>query len=803
MGVLPSYKPMTSAGSVQSESANVLQSDRTNAGTPGIDGSGVKVGILSDSYNNQGTAAADVASGDLPPNVTVLQDDPYGGGTDEGRAMLQIVHDVAPGATLGFATAEGSAGDLSFAQNIKNLANPSMFGANIIADDVFYEDEPYFQEGPIGQAIDQVTSQGVTYFAAAGNLGTQAYESTNVSFMNDTIASISATASSFYNFNPGGVATDKQQITLSAGQEAILGLQWAQPFYTTNGVKTNLNFYVLDDTTGAVVMSGTTNAVTAMTPMQLLEFTNNTGTAHTYDVVIQNANGGPVPSALKYVNFGSNDYGDITFDDFATNSPTITPHAADTNAMAVAAAPFFDQHTPESYSSMGPATFLFTANGTALKVPQVVNKPDIMSIDGVSTTFFGSPDYINGYPNFFGTSAATPAAAGVAALVKEANPGFTPAKIDARLESTADPNVSDDSTTGDFNVTPGNADIVGAGLVNAYQAVFGAPVAATPNFTDNFASGALGQGWQIYDAGAGRTQVTTANNPPAGDTYDLTMDGSADGYGFPTLNEAILNVNAANYTNLTLSFKDKSIDTYDDPMSPLPAGVFTGHVDGDGVSISVDGGKNWYPLLNLNTDTNNVYQSHNNINLSAFAASHGLTLGNDVQIKFQQYDPNSFEYNSLTGLQEGFVFDDVSVTGRTKPTITLNPSNQNGVGGSDGDVHGSGQRQSGADGAVVRQHQRRHRLQRHHRQPQRHHDHADAEQRHHRHERLPVRGRLHQRHRQRHHDGRHPHGQLRPGRAGGDRQPRRRDGDGGADGDVRGGGQRHAGADGAVASQHQ
>jgi hypothetical protein len=110
LGVLPSYKPVTAAGKVDSEGDNVLEADRVRATGPNnYDGTGVKVGILSDSYNYLGGASADIASGDLPASgVTVLQDGNSSGDTDEGRAMLQIVHDIAPGATLGFATGSRS-----------------------------------------------------------------------------------------------------------------------------------------------------------------------------------------------------------------------------------------------------------------------------------------------------------------------------------------------------------------------------------------------------------------------------------------------------------------------------------------------------------------------------------------------------------------------------------------------------------------------------------------------------------------------------------------------------------------------
>ena len=84
---------------------------------------------MSDRYDTKPTgigATDDVASGDLPgpghqvnnQPVVVLED--YPNGTDEGRAMLQIVHDMAPKAPAGFATA--NSGEVGFANNIRALA---------------------------------------------------------------------------------------------------------------------------------------------------------------------------------------------------------------------------------------------------------------------------------------------------------------------------------------------------------------------------------------------------------------------------------------------------------------------------------------------------------------------------------------------------------------------------------------------------------------------------------------------------------------------------------------------------------
>ena len=642
MGVVPLYRPaLSDVGSYTDQANNILEADRVHAATPGYDGTGVKIGALSDSYNDQGTAAADVASGDLPANVQVLQD--YGGGgTDEGRAMLQLIHHVAPGSPLAFATADE--GDASFAQNIKDLADPTQGHCKIIVDDVTYFNEPFFQDGIIAQAVDDVvTNDHVAYFSSAGNNQDQAYESTNVQFVTDTIAGISSSPASYYAFD-AGTGADMQEMTIAAGQTVRFILQWDQPFYTTNGVKTELDMYLLDHDTGQVLLSATDNTITGQEPLQFLGATNNGGSPANVDLVICKS-AGPAVGRIKYVNFSNGD--PVTFDDYATNSPTISPHAAAADAMAVAAAPYYNQRTPEYYTSEGPATILFTAAGDP-QTPEVRAKPDITSIDGTTTTFFGF-DIGDGAYHFFGTSAAAPHAAAVAALVWQVNPSFTPAQVYSRLKTTADPNVGG---------TPGNPNLVGAGLIDAYRAVLGQPVPATTNVSDGFESGTLAQDWQVYDSGAGRTQAVSTNGPETG-AYQLAMDGSADDtvvqsfYDSPALSEAILHVDAAGASDLSLAFDQKEFNDSDDPM---PA-TFSGHGNYDGVALSVDG-VHWYLVDSLTGSASTNSYQHNTFDLSQIAAADGLTLGADTQIKFQHYSASSGPIPS-----QGFAFDNVQVTG--------------------------------------------------------------------------------------------------------------------------------------------
>jgi hypothetical protein len=209
----PAYAA-TQVGDVTSQGDAAMRADLGRTAF-GVDGTGVTVGTLSDSYNCLGGAAAGVANGDLPAGVTVLDElNPCTNAIDEGRSMMEIIHDVAPGASQAFHTAfEGQA---SFAQGIIDLA---VAGADVINDDIIFFAEPFYQDGIVAQAVDTVKGMGVAYFTSAGNAGRKAYESPfRPSGM---FFDLGGGPEEAHDFDPGAGVDTCQQVTIPVGRTLI------------------------------------------------------------------------------------------------------------------------------------------------------------------------------------------------------------------------------------------------------------------------------------------------------------------------------------------------------------------------------------------------------------------------------------------------------------------------------------------------------------------------------------------------------------------------------------------------------
>jgi subtilisin family serine protease len=499
----------TRSGAVTSQGDFVQHSDAVRSANA-LTGAGVTVGLLSDSYDcyavyatngvpaggqagyaSNGftaTAATDISTGDLPSSVNVLEEARAGlGGCmnygapiqlpfgDEGRAMMQVVHDVAPGAGLAFYTAENSEAD--FASGIGKLAAA---GAKVIADDVGYFDEPFFQDGIVAQAIDAVQAQGVAYFSAAGNNGTLAYDNTAPSFATLSIAPPNAGEDLLTFGTSGGNPVTSLPVTIPAmipGQFVAVVVEWDQPYVTgapkSGGATSQIdlcitgasgNDAIYDDNLNPVTCTGA-NALGADSVQILIVANpaNSSGNSQpeNLNIMLGLVPGGTMPGRIKVA--VEDDGAGSTINSFATNSATIQGHPGAAGAIAVGAAFFLNTPacgaatpTLEYFSSMGGDPILFDVTGVRLPAAVIRQKPDFVGPDGGNDTFLGfqfakaNPPIVDNsmiagcmntarYPNFFGTSGATPHLAGIAALFLQANPALTLTQLYSALSQTAVP----------------------------------------------------------------------------------------------------------------------------------------------------------------------------------------------------------------------------------------------------------------------------------------------------------------------------------------------------------------------------
>jgi subtilisin family serine protease len=487
------------AGLVTSEGDAQLNAASTRAAF-NLDGAGVTVGILSDSFDRAGAAAThaggDVASGDLPgPGSPCGRSEPVGilddfalGGLDEGRAMAQIVHDLAPGARLAFASATSLSSPFAFADNIRALQDA---GADVLVDDIAYFDEPFFQDGPVAVAIDEVTALGAAYFSAAGNDNLidgegRSFASWEAPAYRDSgacPAGVLALSKELEELEEGegfppeglhpthcmdfdpddgaGEVDDGFGLTVAAGETLVVDLQWAEPWF---GVDTDLDAFLLDSTGEPIAEGVEDNTSGSQRPFETIVWENDSDEEAEVELAI-NRYAGLAPR-LKLIllenGFGvsASEYPESAGGDVV--GPTVFGHRGAASAVGVGAVRFNDGSKPEDFSSRGPVTHYFgpvtgTAAAQPLNAPRTISKPDLAASDGGASTFFGS--FVTGVWRFFGTSAAAPHAAAVAALMKEANPVLPLAQLRLALAASAKP-------VGAFG-----PEAVGAGLVDAYGAV--------------------------------------------------------------------------------------------------------------------------------------------------------------------------------------------------------------------------------------------------------------------------------------------------------------------------------------------
>lgn len=271
----PALPPENSAGSVTSEGDAAARANLVRQ--LGYDGSGVIVGVISDGIDG---LAMSQASGDLP-SVVVPSDPRCRAGTGSaGRAMLEIVHDLAPGATLLF-SGTGGATSLNLVEAIACL---TASGANVIVDDVVFFDQPFFEDGPVALTAAAAVAAGVSYHTSAANYGDRQYR----------IDNYRPGPGGFHDFTGSGALLNI--VTVPPGGVLSCFLQWADPFGQSSN---DYDLYAIEPATLTTLASSRNVQNGTQDPRESLAWANPLSVS--IDVGIAIALYAGAPRALKLV----------------------------------------------------------------------------------------------------------------------------------------------------------------------------------------------------------------------------------------------------------------------------------------------------------------------------------------------------------------------------------------------------------------------------------------------------------------------------------------------------------------------
>jgi len=549
---LPDYG-VKSTGFVDSQGDSILKANLVRQQL-GLDGTGVRVGVISDgiagifatgctSCGSTSAVPSPISSGDLPnatgtrnssgvltsvsggviaqsfpasnPNLEPPGSDTASGLAAEGTAMLEIVHDLAPGAQLYFANpADGTS--LSFQQAVNFLAA----NTDVVVDDIgFLASPPYDGTDPISTNtaadLNADTNPIRGYFTAVGNLAFDHWgEPWTDSTQNLTL---SCPASQGGLSGPGNV--QRFQVTpntkdatnfgpsianflqLPNGATLAVILAWNDPFSASTNDYDLFLYLVQNNSLVSPLRCSVNPSTGTQPPLEALAYTNNSGGAQQVGILIQNSSNAAVARNFDMFIINSAT-GNSQNMNFYTPSGSV-PAQADAGGSPVSVVSVGATDAQTGALGTSPATIIepYSSQGPTEATPQAASrmKPDVTATDDVSVTGAGGFG-MNGSNatatggcalgqtpcSFPGTSAAAPHAAGVAALLLQSSPCLltsstvnTPAIARAHLRnfitSTAVP------LPGVSQAVPNN--IEGFGLINALAAAL--KTQPTPNAGTN------------------------------------------------------------------------------------------------------------------------------------------------------------------------------------------------------------------------------------------------------------------------------------------------------------------------------
>jgi len=503
--------PIVRSGSVVTEGDAIHQTDEVR-NLYSQSGDGIKVGVISDGVDNLASAQS---SGDLP-SVTVL-DNSDGG--DEGTAMLEIIHDMAPDAELYFHT--GFPNYIVFNNAVDDLVAA---GCNVIVDDLGFLDQPYFEDGYIATNVaTTLVDHNIVYVSAAGNAAQEHYQG----IFNDN-------GSGWHDFSAG-----LDQILVAYvpnGDRVTSFLQWNDSFGSSGN---DYDLYLVNQGSGnyEILDASEIEQNGNDDPLEWINYTNTSGSTIIVGIYIKKYSGLDKTLEINFNNRGGVEISQT----FVTVADSIFGHPAVPGVIAVGAIDASDPGNDdiEDFSSQGPVTII----GEDLRA-----KPDVIGIDGVSITGAG------GFSNpFFGTSAAAPHIAAIAAQLWGKFSSNTADEIRGQILD----NSVDLGTAGFDNIYGyGRADAL-ASLLNSLIAPVLAEVTPVTTPTNDTTPDYTFSSTEIGTIAYGGSCTSTATNAIA-DNNPITFSTLTEG----TYNDCTITVtDATSNASNTLSVTSFTIDT--------------------------------------------------------------------------------------------------------------------------------------------------------------------------------------------------------------------------------------------------
>ena len=391
--------PQPAQGTIISEGRALHGADDWN--NAGYTGGGIKIGIIDNGFEDYGS----LMGSELASSVTARCYTGVGqhtsnrsdceNGNVHGTAVTEAIFDIAPDAIYYIANPP-SWSDLQSTVNWM-VSN----GVDIINHSVGwvwsgYGDGSYWSgwgNNPL-KSVDTAVTGGITWLNSAGNNARATWYGAFRDNNDDNLHQFTSSADSECN-----------TVQLTAGEQFIAMLRWNDSW---GGADIDLDLYLIS-ILGVIAsstepQSGGANHI----PLELIVF--NPPASGDYCLAIEHFDGAE-PSWLQLQAFSNETL------NYRTASRSIgNPAESDNSGMlAVGATRYNNTSTIENFSSRGPT-------------PGGDTKPDIVGVDGGNTSSYG---------RFYGTSQASPHLAGLAALVNERFPNYSPSQIANYLKNNA------------------------------------------------------------------------------------------------------------------------------------------------------------------------------------------------------------------------------------------------------------------------------------------------------------------------------------------------------------------------------